>query len=127
MLGDIGLLILRVGAGLMLCFGHGIHKLQQFSTLAPQFPDPLHVGGRVSLGLAIFGEVVCSLLVAIGLFTRIAAIPPLITMVVALTAIHLADPFSKKEPALLYAVPFLVTLLTGPGSLSLDWLLRKQR
>lgn len=43
-----------------LLMSHGIAKWQNFDALSAAFPDPLGVGSGVSLALAIFGEVVCS-------------------------------------------------------------------
>lgn len=127
MMADLGLLILRVGFGGLLFLGHGWEKLLGFSHKAAMFPDPLHVGGRASLALAIFAEVVCSLLVALGVMTRLSAVPPFITMLVAASLVHAHDPWSKKEAALLYAIPFLVIILTGPGAFSIDWMVRKKK
>ena len=50
------LLAARVVFGLLL-MSHGIAKLQNFEALSATFPDPLGVGSRVSLVLAVFGEV----------------------------------------------------------------------
>ena len=43
-----------------LLMSHGIAKWQNFDALSASFPDPLGVGGGVSLALAIFGAVICS-------------------------------------------------------------------
>ncbi len=124
MLQSIGLLILRVGAGGLLFAGHGLDKLLSFGAKAALFPDPLGVGPHASLALATFAEAVCSLLVVLGVATRLSALPPLITMLVAAFVVHAGDPWVKKELALTYAVPFLTLLFTGGGRLSLDSLLR---
>ena len=71
----IGLLILRVCLGCMMLFGHGWGKLLNFSEYAEKFPDPIGLGVTVSLILAIFAEFVCSILVVLGLATRLAVIP----------------------------------------------------
>lgn len=106
-----------------MLLGHGLTKLLEFSTKVDTFADPLGVGSGASLALAIFGEVVCSALLVLGLGTRVAAIPLLITMLVAAMIVHADDPWARKELALLYAVPALTLLLTGPGRFSLDALL----
>lgn len=128
MLQSLGLLVLRVGVGTMLAAGHGWEKLLTFGARSGSFPDPLGVGSQLSLALALFAELLCSIFVVLGLGTRLAAIPPLITMLVAAFAVHAGDPWAKKELALLYAVPFLTLLLCGGGSYSLDAILwRRQR
>lgn len=104
----------------MMVAAHGWGKLTNFSEKSSQFADPLGVGSETSLALAIFAEVFCAVAVAIGLFTRVAAIPLVITMFVAAFAIHIDDPFQKKEFALLYAIPFLALMFTGAGRFSID-------
>ena len=65
------LLAARVVFGLLL-MSHGIAKLQNFEALSATFPDPLGVGSRVSLVLAVFGEVVCAAGCVAGLFYRLS-------------------------------------------------------
>lgn len=122
---DLGLLLLRVATAGFLLFGHGWGKLANFGARAPGFRDPLGVGSEVSLALAVFAEVFCALLVIAGAFTRLALVPMIITMLVAAGVVHAADPWAKKELALLFAVPFITLLLTGPGKFSVDGLRRK--
>ncbi len=117
---DLGLLSLRVSAGLLMAIGHGYPKLMSWSTKSESFPDPLGVGSPLSLALAIFGELGCSLLVALGLATRLSAVPVVVTMLVAAFIVHGDDPFRKQEFALVYAIPFITLILTGPGRFSLD-------
>jgi putative oxidoreductase len=123
---DVGLFLLRLGVGATFAT-HGLAKLQKWGELAAVFPDPIGVGHSFSLALAIFGELVCGALLAAGLATRVAAVPALVTMLVALGVIHAADPFQKKELAFIYAVCFLTLLLTGPGRLSLDAVIGARR
>lgn len=111
----------------MMLFGHGLPKLLAFSEKAATFSDPLGVGSTTSLVLAILGEVVASVLVIIGLGTRLAAVPLLITMFVAAFVVHADDPWGRKEFALLYAVPALALIFTGPGRFALDALLARPR
>ncbi|NUN13235.1 MAG: DoxX family protein [Myxococcales bacterium] len=117
---DVGLLLLRVGSAATMLAVHGLAKVNNFSSLSTKFPDPLTIGSKASLLLAIGSEVICSALVILGLGTRIAAIPLWITMMVAAFLVHARDPFQKKELALLYALVFLVIALLGPGRYSLD-------
>ena len=116
---SLGLLALRViPTSLML--PHGWGKLAGFADYAGKFPDPIGLGSSTSLVLAIFAELVCALLLIVGLGTRVAAIPLLITMLVAAFVVHGGDPFAKKELALLYAATFLPLLFTGAGEYSID-------
>jgi putative oxidoreductase len=127
MLQSAGLLVLRLGAGGVLLGSHGWGKLASWSEKAATFPDPLHVGSRVSLALVILAEVVCAAAVAIGALTRAAAVGPVIMMIVAFFVQHAADPFGKKELALVYGIIFLAIALTGAGDFSVDALVRRRR
>ena len=117
-------LVLRVVAGGFM-LTHGWGKLSSFSEKADFFPDPLGVGSALSLGLATFAEFFCAILLIVGLFTRFAAFNILMTMLVAGLIFHSADPFGKKELALLYGVVFLYFTVVGGNRFSLDRLLKK--
>ncbi|MBD3402198.1 DoxX family membrane protein [candidate division GN15 bacterium] len=101
-------------------FGHGWSKISNYATYQEQFPDPLGFGGEMSLGLAIFAEFFCGLAVVLGLFTRVAVIPLIVTMLTAVLIVHSDDPFAQKELALMYLIPFVTLLITGPGKYSFD-------
>lgn len=122
---SIGLLLLRVIVGVFM-MTHGFGKLKML--LGPgeiQFADPIGIGLELSLILAVFAEFFCSILLILGLGTRLAAIPLMITMMVAGFVVHSADPFQVKEFALLYGVVFTALFITGPGRYSLDYWLSK--
>ncbi|NJW54592.1 DoxX family protein, partial [Salinimicrobium oceani] len=112
---DLGLLILRLGAGgLMLT--HGTPKLiTLFGGEEIVFADPMGIGMGVTLALTVFAEFICSILIILGLGTRIAAVPLMITMFTAAFVIHAADPFQRKEMAIIYLLTFTVLLITGAG------------
>jgi putative oxidoreductase len=118
--GSLGLLALRVGAGLMLLLGHGLPKLLHFSQRAAHFADPLHVGSPASLTLVVFAEVVCSTLVVLGLWTRLAVIPIIVFLGVAIFVQHGGGPFADRELAMIYVVPFIAIALMGPGAYAVD-------
>lgn len=116
---DLALLILRLGfGGFMLT--HGIPKISKLGDSPIEFPDPLGVGPTFSLILTLIGEVLAPLLIVIGFKTKLAAIPTAITMLVAAFVIHLSDPLSTKEHALLFFIAYLVIFLAGPGKYSID-------
>lgn len=118
---SLGLLLLRIGAGGAMLFGHGWGKLTGFAELSERFPDPLGLGSpALSLGLAVFAEAFCAAAAMVGFATRFAAVPLVITMLVAALVIHGDDPWAKKELALLYVVPFLTLVFTGAGKFSVD-------
>lgn len=120
---NLTLLLLRVVAGIFM-LTHGIGKFEQLMGESPiQFPDPIGVGSSVSLFLAVFAEVFCSLLLIFGLATRFSAAVLLITMLVASFVIHINDEFARQELPLLYATMFAILLLLGAGKFSVDQLI----
>ncbi|MBS1492024.1 MAG: DoxX family protein [Bacteroidetes bacterium] len=125
---NIVLLIIRIAVGSFM-LSHGIPKLMKFfSTGDITFSDPLGVGTIPSLIMAISAEVFCSIFVILGLGTRIAVIPLIITMLVAVKFVHANDPFGKKELALMYLTVYLLLIVAGSGKYSFDqWLLNRQK
>jgi putative oxidoreductase len=124
---SLGLLLLRLSVGGMMLVSHGWGKLINFWEKASVFPDPLGVGSMMSLSLAVFAEVFCSIAIIMGLATRFVAIPLIITMFIAVFIVHADDPWQKKEFALLYLVPFLTLIFTGAGRFSLDSVIKKRK
>ncbi len=124
---DAAIFLIRIAiAGMMLV--HGIPKMiQLLSGSEIQFPSVFGMSPEVSLGLAVFAEVVCSVLVLAGLGTRLAVIPLAITMMVAAFSIHAADPFVQKEMALHYLLTYVVLFFTGSGKYSLDHYIFQRR
>lgn len=124
---DLGLLLLRLGVGLLMAFSHGLGKVQKLFAGPPyQWADPLGLGPGLSLFLAGGAEFFAALALAVGFLTRLAALPLAFTMAVAAFIVHAQDPFAKKEFALLYMIPFLSLALTGPGRFSVDAWLRQR-
>jgi uncharacterized membrane protein YphA (DoxX/SURF4 family) len=107
------------------------------------FPDQLSVGRFIKIGLPLpelLGyfvpsfEIVCGILVLLGLFTRLTVIPLIIIMLVAIAStkipILLNDGFwkmaheARTDWAMLLGSIFL--LIVGAGKLSLDYYLSKK-
>ena len=127
MMENLGILFLRVSAGLFMLIGHGYGKLVGFSAMKDSFPDPIGLGSMLSLVLVIFAEFFCALAVTLGFKTRWASIPLTFNMLVAGLIFHANDPWAKQEFALLYVVPFFALIFLGSGSYSLDALICKKK
>jgi putative oxidoreductase len=141
---SIGLLILRLGIGGYLAT-HGWGKLQM--ALAGNYAmmgDPIGIGAVPSLWLLVLAELVCALLVVVGLGTRLATVPVIVAMGVAAFVAHGADPWTteqgarlfmegkakfwgSKQPALTFLIVFLALAFTGAGRFSLDTVIRRWR
>lgn len=117
---NLGLLVLRVALGGSMLLFHGLSKAESFGTMKDTFPDPLGVGSPASLGLVVFAEVLCAALLVVGFFTRLAAIPLIVTMAVAVFLQHGNDPWSERELPLLYLAGFAAVFFLGAGRASLD-------
>ena len=121
----MALFILRVWLGLTLLINHGVGKLTDFGHLKGDFPDPLHVGHTGSLALVVFAEVVASVLLALGLLTRFAALVLCINMAVAFFVVHkhsLSGSHSG-ELAFIYLSGYVALFLAGAGKASMDQML----
>ena len=106
---------------------HGWPKLADFSHKLDTFPDPLHIGSALSLSLTVGAEILCAAAVAVGIFTRFAALALIIILGIAFFIIHSNDPMAKKELALLYLLAFSTIFACGPGTYSADALFRRVR
>ena len=123
---DIATLILRLGLGFALFYGHGKGKWGRLFGDGPiQFADPLGFGPEFTLGFAVFAEVICAFLLMVGLFTRLSLVPVIITMLTLVFVVHIDDGFRGQEKALLFLIGFVALLFTGPGKYSMDALIQK--
>lgn len=117
---DVGLLFHRLAFGGIMLISHGWGKLSTFEQNFETFPDPLGLGSGLSLTLVVGAEFFCAAAIVLGLATRLAAIPLMVTMSVAAFVIHAADPWMKQEFPLLFLAAFTTLLFTGPGRFSID-------
>ena len=122
---NFAMLVLRVAFGCAMLINHGMPKLFKFDEMVGRFYNFLGLGAKISLLLVIFAEVFCSLFIILGLFTRLAAIPLIIMLLVILFAVHGGDPFSKIELPVLFLTAFSVLLFVGPGRVSIDGMINK--
>lgn len=116
---SLGLLILRAGLGATM-LTHGYPKFRNLIAGEFKFGDPIGLGVELSFTLTVLAEFLCSILLILGLGSRLATIPLIITMLVAWLVVHINDPFGSQEKAVMYLIAFIALLLTGPGKYSLD-------
>jgi putative oxidoreductase len=122
---DIAIFILRVSISSIM-FHHGYTKIEHFSEMQEKFINFLGLGPTISLSLSIFAEVGCSILLILGLMTRLAIIPNIINMIVALFVAHNFDIFGKGELAAVYLIVYISLIILGPGGYSLDAMISKK-
>jgi len=121
---NFAMLLVRLAFGLLMIANHGLDKLMRFSSMQNTFYNFMGIGSRFSLLLDLFAELFCSMFIILGLFTRLAAIPLIIAMCVAIFGVHAHQPFQKAELAVLYLTAFLTILFVGPGKISIDGMMR---
>lgn len=121
---NIGMLLIRIVFGALMMHS-GYEKLVGFSTIKDHFINFMGLGSSASLCLVVFAEFFCAMFLILGLFTRLASIPLIICMSVALFKVHDGDFFGKGNMAALYLGAFLVILLLGPGKASVDGIASK--
>ncbi len=123
---DLGLLVFRLFIGLSMAFAHGLSKVP---------PSSMFIDGVAGMGFPLptlfawgagLSELLGGLLIAVGLFTRPAALSLGVTMAIAAFVAHAADPFERKEMALLYLVACVLLCFQGAGRFSLDRIFRKK-
>ena len=121
---NAAMLVLRLAAGVLM-MKHGYDKLVHFADYKATFMSFLSLGSTASLALVIFAEFFCALFIIIGLFTRWAAIPLIITMCVALFKSHNGEFIGEGEMAALYLGAYITLLFIGPGRISVDGMIAK--
>ncbi|KAB2895334.1 MAG: DoxX family protein [Chlorobi bacterium] len=123
---DVTVLILRVSFAFLL-ITHGFPKLSKLLGEQPiEFAAVFGMSPGFSLTMAMLAEFGCAVLLALGLFTRIAAIPIFATMMVIFFHIHSGMPLSNRELPLVYLVLGFFFMVHGAGNYSLDAVLSKK-
>lgn len=129
---DIGLLILRIGLGIMFML-HGYPKLfggpelwTELGTATQSIgidSAPLFFGFMVSI-IESFG----GLFLILGLFFKPTLSMLIIVMIgAAISHISVGDSFSDTSHSIELAIVFIGLLFIGPGKYSLDWKLNARR
>lgn len=137
--GNLSRFFIRVFAGFMF-MQFGIRQIANYDFFSSSFPDVFGMGSELTLVVMITIELLFSVLVIFGFCTRVAVIPPLVSMVVAEyyllmrnDGLEVISCIPGTESALLASmqigyVPimfigmFFFIVLAGPGKISVDYL-----
>lgn len=107
---------------------HGFPKLQMLLAGGKiEFFDFMGLGPQISLILTVFAEFVCSILLILGLFTRVSLGFLIFTMIIAGFVVHGADPFEKREMSLIYLSVYLLLMVIGAGKISVDHMIERRK
>ena len=125
-LDGVGPLVVRIVFG-YFWLETGWAKVQNLDGFTARFADwgvPLP---GFSAALSAWTELIGGALIALGLFTRLTAVPMIINMVVAIALVviknvHSVDEFVELDEVV-YILIFFWLLMAGPGRFSLDALL----
>ena len=122
-------LLARLAVGLVfMSTGWGkVHHLEKVTSFFQQLGIPAPGFNAVLVG---YSELICGTLLVVGLVTRLAAIPLVISMVVAILTAKLADIHSLFDlvgfDEFTYLCVLVVIAIIGPGAASLDHLLARR-
>jgi putative oxidoreductase len=133
---SLGILLIRVVIGVLMAF-FGYEKLIHFNEMAAsdfwaKNVSFLGMSGSIALGLTVFAEFFCSLLLIVGLFTRLSLIPLLICMgyivssVAKFTIVESSDHGNNLNTAFVYFIIYLALFFTGAGKYSIDYMISKK-
>lgn len=116
---SVGLLFMSTGWGKV----HSLDKVTKFFvTLGIPMPG-------LNAVVVAYSELICGALLVVGLFTRLATIPLIVSMVVAILTAKLGDIHGVFDlvgaDEFTYLCVLMMLALIGPGRLSLDRLLVK--
>ncbi|MCO5368638.1 DoxX family protein [Pseudomonas alliivorans] len=117
---------MRVSVSLLLLQVHGLPKLMHWSVEVQRIEDPFGLGGTLTLGLAVFAEVICPVLLILGVWARLACLPVLAVLAVAVLFVHPEWSLEQGQFAWLLMILFAGLAITGPGPLVIGKALRRR-
>lgn len=116
---DWALLFQRLAGSLLLLQVHGLPKLMHFNAQLQLIEDPFGLGAGLTLCLAIFAEVICPLLIMLGLCTRLACLPIVFLLLVALLVVHPQWSLGEGQFGWLLVILFTTLTIAGPGRIAI--------
>lgn len=121
---DLGLLVLRLSTGGLMLF-HGVSKLINGVGPIGEMVAALGLPSFIAYG-SLLVELVASLIMVLGLWTRVAAAAMVFNMFIAILMAHMSVIFSLTpeggwaiELPMLYLLPALALIFTGGGRYAL--------
>ncbi len=121
---DAGLFVFRLLAAIALLKAHGLPKILNFQDTLLHIPDPLGLGTTFSTYFAIFTNILCSIMVALGLFTRAAAFFIFSLTLSGLLLVHFNDSYKIQDVPIIYSIVFGFITYLGAGRYSLDFIIK---
>jgi len=103
----------------MLLYVHGIPKILHYAHELTQIEDPFGLGPSISLWAAIFAEVLCPIAIVLGVATRLACLPIIVVLLIAMLAVHPDWSVAEGQFGWLLLIIFTTIALCGAGRWSL--------
>jgi putative oxidoreductase len=120
---SVALLLGRLAVGLVfMSTGWGkIHSIPKVTAFFASLKIPAPAFNAVLVG---YSELLCGTLLVIGLLTRLATVPLIVSMIIAILTAKLADLHTVFDlvgfDEFTYLVLLLMIAVLGPGTLALD-------
>ena len=112
---NAGLFFLRLTGCLLLLYVHGLPKVFHFSEELTRIEDPFGLGPYMSLLPAIFAEAICPIFILFGVFARLACLPIIGVLLVAMVFVHPGWSIAEGQFGWLLLIIFTTLAITGPG------------
>lgn len=130
---NLGRLFIRLFVGVMF-LQFGIRHLVDYRLLEEDFPSVFGLSSPTCLIIMIIIELGCSLFIMTGFLTRLAVIPPILSMIAAewyiihdllpsSTALYGIDSIQPGYLPIMFIGIFLFIIIAGPGKISVDYLI----
>ncbi len=101
--------------GVVPAVGTRLAQIAQLQRTTEAIEDPFHLGAHVTLLLAIFAEVLCPLLILAGVLVRLACLPILAVLLIAMVVVHPEWTLFEGQFGWLLLILFTSVLIAGPG------------
>jgi putative oxidoreductase len=120
-LNNWALLGFRVLLAVELFRVHGLRKFRpQPGEAAEAVPNPLGLPAGLNQLVATFSDTVVPALVILGIGTRLAVLPTIGVTAIGYFVVHRHDPVAVRDVPYIYTICFLLLLVLGPGTRSID-------
>lgn len=99
---------------------HGMKKFRGNAGKPENVPNPFGLPQKLNNLVATFSDTVVPVLVILGAGTRLAILPTIGVTSIGYFVVHKNDSIEVRDVPYIYTICFLLLLLTGPGSISVD-------
>ncbi|TWR29633.1 DoxX family protein [Mucilaginibacter pallidiroseus] len=120
---NYAILVFRILLALELFRVHGMKKFRGNDGKPEVVPNPLGLPAPINNLIATLSDTVVPLLIVLGALTRLAVLPTIGVTAVGYFVVHRHDSLEVRDVPYIYTICFLLLLVIGPGSYSIDQIL----